>query len=436
VFRGLAFLILGLAALLSGCSHPNEALAPPPGPPVETLDALQYVFAPQSIKLGVVASRDLNTTEGVPAALSVCFYQLSDLTWFKANMTTAQGLGELLSCPSVGAKGETPPAGLISCERLIFQPGETRDMLVDRLEGTKHVAVVGGYSDLTAVGAAGFMSIPVHENKKWFFANTYELQNLAAWLVLKKQSLAFFPRGEDEATASAAIYADKGPAKKPASKETLAATSPACPAITCPVPSPTASPEPSPTPSSTTGPAPSGEAPNPAPTTAIGQGNAPGPVPSPPTEKAPSPPTGQAPSPPTGKTPSLTPSKVPNLPTRNPLRLPGKGDKAAQVETDGPDDNQTAVAPTAVAKGDAAPDGPGDNQTAVAPGEVTQVAADTHVYPVIGDGSITITPEASLAPPEPQELVVTTKTAKDGASPYAPASKAPAAAAGSDPKGP
>jgi hypothetical protein len=66
--------------------------------------------------------------------------------------------------------------------------------------------------------------IPVHENKKLIFANTYEIQPLSAWLLLRSQSLVFFPREKNDLNVPAETYAEKDPGGTPA---------PICPPLAC-----------------------------------------------------------------------------------------------------------------------------------------------------------------------------------------------------------
>jgi hypothetical protein len=219
----MAIALIGLA--LCGCGKKqSEALAPPPGTPVKNIAELPYKFAPGAIKIGIIASKELNLTRDVPAGLSLCLFQLGDLATFASNSKTTQGLGQLLACQDAAAQGAPAPSGVVGATRLFIQPGETRDLVIDRLDGTKYVAVAGGYSSLPAPGAAAFLLIPVHENKKWFFANTFQLEELDAWLLLKGQSLEFFPKLPEDLKASAADFADKPLPEPP--RETYAA----CPA--------------------------------------------------------------------------------------------------------------------------------------------------------------------------------------------------------------
>ncbi|MDR3203629.1 MAG: type VI secretion lipoprotein TssJ [Deltaproteobacteria bacterium] len=197
---GYIFLFMLLTFLLSCGPKKNPALAPEAGPPVKSLDQLQYIFSPGAVKIGLIASPDLNSTLSTPAALSLCLYQLSDMAWFTANMSTAQGLAQLSDC-------QGSDKGLVGATRHLIQPGETKDLVIDRLGGTKYIAVAGGYSALPPQSGAAYLLIPVHENKKLIFANTYEIEELNAWLLLERQSLAFFPKTKEQIHQSASLYA-------------------------------------------------------------------------------------------------------------------------------------------------------------------------------------------------------------------------------------
>jgi predicted component of type VI protein secretion system len=207
-----AFFIVALASAMvvfSGCGNKkSEALAPPPGPAAKSLDQLQFDYAPGAVKIGLIADNNLNLTSNVPAALSICLYQLSDLSWFKTNMSTAQGLSQLLDCAS-------GPAGLVSAARYLIQPGQTQDLVIDRLAGTKYIAIAGGFSTLPAQGGAAYLLVPIHENKKWFFANTYETQELNACLLLKSQNLSFFPKLDSDLKFSAVDFKNTEPQGQP-----------------------------------------------------------------------------------------------------------------------------------------------------------------------------------------------------------------------------
>lgn len=221
---------LYLMALASCGSKPSAALIPTIGPPVKNLADLQYLFQPGAIEIGLVAATNLNTTGSVPAALTICLYQLSDTKWFKANTNSPQGLRQLLDCQGSEA-GQTPQPEVILAARYLIQPGETRDLSLDRLGGTKFLGVVGGFSSLPSANATGLLVIPVHENKKLIFSNTFELENLAAWLLLYNQSLVFFPKSQNDLKVSASHFSQIEPPPtppdcQPQSNKAICASSP------------------------------------------------------------------------------------------------------------------------------------------------------------------------------------------------------------------
>jgi hypothetical protein len=196
----LAPWVLGLLCLIAGCGGgKSAALAPPPDKPVKQLSELHYAFGPGAIKIGLIASQDLNKTENVPAALSLCLLQLSDLSAFTANSKTQMELTALLNC-------DNSLAGTISAMRYLIQPSTSRDLVIDRLEQTKYIAAVGGFSTLPVPNASAFLLIPVHENKKLIFSNTFQIEELNAWLLLGEQNLELFPKLEADLKYSAADF--------------------------------------------------------------------------------------------------------------------------------------------------------------------------------------------------------------------------------------
>ncbi|MDR3155207.1 MAG: type VI secretion lipoprotein TssJ, partial [Deltaproteobacteria bacterium] len=215
-------LALGLAALgLAACGK-KPPLTPPQGPPAKSIGAIDWVLMPQGVKIGVMADPDLNTgpVGGGPAALMVCVYQLSDPGWFASNMKSSQGLSALAACPPAPASGPdaagaVPVKGLVSAERYFFQPGERRDLLIDRQPGAQFVGVAGGFMTLPAQGGAAYLPVPVYHKKKLIFADTYEPMELRAWLILRSQLLAFYPKSEDSYDLTVDDVNPDGTLKKP-----------------------------------------------------------------------------------------------------------------------------------------------------------------------------------------------------------------------------
>ncbi|MDR1079392.1 MAG: type VI secretion lipoprotein TssJ [Deltaproteobacteria bacterium] len=219
--RAALALALGLGLALAAptsCSR-KPPLTPPQGAPAKSLGAMDWALLPGGVKIGVISDPDLNTwpAGGGPAALMVCLYQLSDPGWFASNMKTSEGLSELAACPPApaGASASVPVKGLVSAERYFFQPGERRDLTVDRQPGTQYVGVAGGFMTLPGQGGAAYLPVPVYHDRKLIFADTYEPMEFRAWLVLRSQLLAFYPKSADSYGLSVDDINQDGTLKKP-----------------------------------------------------------------------------------------------------------------------------------------------------------------------------------------------------------------------------
>ncbi|MDR1165178.1 MAG: type VI secretion lipoprotein TssJ [Deltaproteobacteria bacterium] len=193
---------VGLLALglLASCGKKDPPLTPPAGPPAKTLGDLAWVYGPRQIRIGIIADADLNLTGDAPAALSVCVYQLSDSGGFDATRQTQAGLSSLADCPPQSPDGSGAPAlkGFVSAERVFVQPGERRDLVLDRQPGAQFVGVAGGFSSLPPTTSSGFLAIPIQENHHLIFANTFQILDFRAWLILHNQTLNFyFKSGKD-----------------------------------------------------------------------------------------------------------------------------------------------------------------------------------------------------------------------------------------------
>ena len=137
-------LILGLSAgaLTLSC-------APPPGPP-------KAEFAPSALKFHLTAAPGLNTYDGRPHPLVLCVYQLTSPSAFEDRLQEPGGPNRLLLCeafdPTVSGR-----------KRVIVQPGETKDVVMDRAEGTRYVGIIAGYYERRPGAFYRVVPVPVVE---------------------------------------------------------------------------------------------------------------------------------------------------------------------------------------------------------------------------------------------------------------------------------
>ncbi|MDR2354200.1 MAG: type VI secretion lipoprotein TssJ [Deltaproteobacteria bacterium] len=199
ISRFFLWSLLGFLLILDSCGKkgPPE-VTPPPDKPVENQSELHWGFGPRAIKIGIIADSRLNLTNDIPTALSLCFYQLSETGVFALNSTNSKGLSSLAECPPGGNDPAAPVMkGLVSADRYFIQPGERRDLIIDRHPSAQYIGVAGGFSSLPALNGAAFLPIPIKENQKWFFANTFEIMELRAWLIIQNQTLSFFHKAPE-----------------------------------------------------------------------------------------------------------------------------------------------------------------------------------------------------------------------------------------------
>lgn len=159
------------------------AVAPPV--PVEDPNQLVWSWQPKALHLGVTAEHDLNRYEEQPHALMLCLYQLSSATAWGEHSKTPAGINTLLKC-------EGFDSSVVQSERLFIQPGEQRQLTLDRLEKGRYVAFVAGYAHPTAQRISPIFSFPVqHSTKGLLFwkKNQYWPGELNINLVFTEQSL-------------------------------------------------------------------------------------------------------------------------------------------------------------------------------------------------------------------------------------------------------
>ena len=116
--------------------------------------AVQYDYGEGAISLNLKADSQLNRYNGVQHTLSTCVYQLSDSKEFNQLSSNRDGLYRLLGCekfdPSV--KGT---------ERVILHPGKDEMKTLDRVEGSRFVAVAAGYYNIRKDEIVRIFEVPV-----------------------------------------------------------------------------------------------------------------------------------------------------------------------------------------------------------------------------------------------------------------------------------
>jgi type VI secretion system VasD/TssJ family lipoprotein len=137
--------------LLCSCAH-----QPPPLP--------QWRYAREAIHLKLHADANLNLHEGKPHTLMICVYQLRRKTSFNALTDELDGRYKLLECQPFDTT-------VANTKRLIIHPGDNLNLLMDRLEGTRYLAIVAGYYLLQKKRIIRMVDFPVITEKQGFMGN-------------------------------------------------------------------------------------------------------------------------------------------------------------------------------------------------------------------------------------------------------------------------
>ncbi len=135
------FVTLAVLVLLGGCA------SKPVGLP-------DYSYSKDAININLHAADKLNVYQGVSHTLLVCVYQLKDRTAYNQLVGKKDGLYKLL-------RGQKFNPSVTYSEKIIMHPGTDKQLTLDRAEGTKYLAIVTGYYNMSPEKMTRVFDIPV-----------------------------------------------------------------------------------------------------------------------------------------------------------------------------------------------------------------------------------------------------------------------------------
>lgn len=144
----------------------------------------QWTYEKDAIRMHIAADSKLNLDEGEAHTLLLCTYQLSDPNTFNQLANDQDGLYTLLECSLFGN-------GAAAAKRMIVQPGQDINMMLDRAEGARYVAIVAGYYILEKERMVKMVEIPEYVEKKGFIkrSKTRKPATLDIKLILGPQQI-------------------------------------------------------------------------------------------------------------------------------------------------------------------------------------------------------------------------------------------------------
>lgn len=122
---------------------------PPVKPPV-------FSYGKDEIHLDLDADARLNVNQGSAHTLLLCVHQLRDPNAFNRLAGDQPGIYKLLECSQFDST-------VTHSKRIIVQPDQKVSYTLDRAEGTKYVAVVGGYYNVRKDDVTKLFEIPIYE---------------------------------------------------------------------------------------------------------------------------------------------------------------------------------------------------------------------------------------------------------------------------------
>ena len=176
----------GLLLAPAGC----EAAKKVPPPPDGALKPSEVVWSQRKdgLSVTVAAADDLNFAYGSPLGITICLYQLSDMSKFTALAATFDGIGKLL-----GGDIELLGGTALMSRVEYLQPGEKITRSFDRMEGTKYFAVAAGYAHRDPARCSAYAPFPVEETvikvKRRKKVTYYTAGTLAAGVLLSSEAV-------------------------------------------------------------------------------------------------------------------------------------------------------------------------------------------------------------------------------------------------------
>lgn len=136
------------ASLLSACSSAPLVKLPP-----------EWGYEKEAIQLHFVSDQQLNLYQKRAHSLIVCLYHLRDPNGFNQLIDEKDGLSKLLEC------SRFDPSVTYS-RRLVMQPNQEINELMDRTDSAKYVGIVAGYYTLHKETSVKSYPIPITEVRK------------------------------------------------------------------------------------------------------------------------------------------------------------------------------------------------------------------------------------------------------------------------------
>lgn len=146
----------------------------------------KWSYASAAIKIRYKATKDLNFYNGEAHSVILKIFQLKDSSHFKDLVQSKGGLIRALQFSGQTQFLGDAQSDVVSYKQFIVMPGEEKVISLDRLEGTKWIAILAGYYNLDPIKSVKIFQIPViyKEEGLIFKTKTVSLGELFVNLIL------------------------------------------------------------------------------------------------------------------------------------------------------------------------------------------------------------------------------------------------------------
>lgn len=122
-----------------------------------------FGYQKDAIVFELSALPELNRFNNQAHTVVVVFHLLSDPHTFHQSLESAAGIGRLL-------EGKRFDPSVLSARQIVIQPGESKSLVMDRVQGTRYVGVVGGFYNQQAQNFSRLYPVPTKKLHSLFGA--------------------------------------------------------------------------------------------------------------------------------------------------------------------------------------------------------------------------------------------------------------------------
>lgn len=119
-------------------------------------------YVKDAIRVSLSATTDLNFYNNQSHTVVLIFYQLSEPNIFNQMLESPDGIVKLLEAKPFDASD-------LSRRSVVVQPGEFREVIMDRVQGARYIAAIAGYYSLKGPQISRVIPIKVESFKSFFW---------------------------------------------------------------------------------------------------------------------------------------------------------------------------------------------------------------------------------------------------------------------------